>query len=283
MTRARPGPARKILEIDGQRFRELVENLARNVLTMRLEELSKTRIYLAPAAPVGRVYSVEVRVPRCWRQGGRGTVSVIVGASSIELGVSCGGTPPAPPARHGIALIDADRQSAYTTPGLLYGLYRVLYRNLGTGAAPLLWLAREAGGRGDVEMAGVLERLHAILEASGGVVEEVELEDPVRAVAEEVRQRAEEAAHLLRMAREAARRGDTERLERLLSIDVITAGRVRISLGDIVRHLAGEADANVFQVLNYPVITGEHELSLVDIYGVFVETAEHLNLEIQSW
>jgi len=283
LARIRSGAAGLVLQAEEGRFRGLVEHLARNVITMRLEELSGTKIYLGSATPAERGYSVRAEVPRCWRQGGRGTASVAVGASGIELEVNCGGAPPAPLARHGIALIDAGKLAAYTTPGLLYGLYRLLYRDLGAGAGVLRRLAVEARKKNDAEVAGVLERLCEILGVSSGIVGEVEREDPVRAVAEEVKGRAEEALHLLRAAKEAARRGDTERLERLLSIDIIVAGRVRISLGDIVHHLAGERNSNVAQVLYYPVITaGEHELSLVDIYGVFVEAAERLGLEVQK-
>jgi len=283
LARTRSGAAELVLQVEERRFRELVENLVRNVLTMRFEELSRTRIYLGSVALVERGYSVRARLTYCKRYGGRGTVSVTVGVSSIELRVECSGTPPVPPARHGTALIDADRQSAYTTPGLLYGLYRLLYRNLGTGADPLLWLAREARGKGDAEVAGVLERLHAVLEASGGIVEEVEREDLAKAVADEVEGRVEESVHLLRAAKEAAKRGDTRRLEALLGMDVITApgGAVRVTLGDILRYLAGERVGSVEWVLNYPVIVAESELALIDIYGVFVEAAEHLNLGVQ--
>jgi len=146
-------------------------------------------------------------------------------------------------------------------------LHEFLYGELGTGARPLLELAKRAEEAGDKDMAGILKKLYAVMEASGDVIEEIKqgyrAEVPEEAV--------ERAVELLRRAKEAARKGDLERLNRLLDTPVIESGWARITLYDIITE-------------GYPVrevYEGRDYLERADIYDAIITAAEHFGLEVR--
>jgi len=281
---------RWVLNTDEERFRELVRELARKDIAAELYDrlywLGKTRIVLGSGAgiPTGREYRVEADLPPC-RQGhgsGRGTVYFTRDIGYLYLGYQCAAGAPGTAMRAGYISPEGEVK---TRPEWLYGLHSLLYRRLGTGARPLLDLARQAEQAGDREVASVLRRLYAILEASKDIVEEIRGADyswDAEEEAREVERRVGRAVELLRRAKEAARKKDTEELERLLDAFVLKWLGVR--LHEVARHIGGGIKSRrVEDALRLYTVEPRHLLKAIDTFDVFVTVAEHFGLEVERW
>jgi len=286
--------ARRVLEVDEESFKVVVRELARSELFAkhytRKNRLADTHIVLGHIRKSGKGYVPVVDVadvPLCRENygDGRGVFHVDVTAFGLELRFHC-------IAGHtslGMSAATMDNGQATVSPWRLYRLHEFLYKELGTGARPLLELARKAEEEGGGDVAGVLRKLYAILEASGDIVREIEQADYSRVAEEEVEKqaerKAEEALRLLRRAKELARKGDTKGLRELLEgIKVIEAQPRGITLDDIIYYLRTGWEDNIKNLLStYPYTPWMLNIVLreEDIYDVFITVAEHLGLEIK--
>jgi len=289
--------SRRVLEVDEESFKWFVRELAkeefRGSLYARKDELGTSSIILgAGMPPEGVLGKVVVDAPLCKSEvygGGRGIVDVVVTKLGMVLRVFCGTTPANLFDIVSLNIVYISRPTAenYITPMSLYDLYRLLYKEAGVGARPLLELARQAEEEGDKGTAGVLRRLYAILEASKDIIEEIGEADYGEAREQEkktVERKVEEALDLLRKAKEAARRGDEAGLKMLLDETIFqTQKYTQIRLSDIIDHLAGERkrEGGIWELFNAiqedPVIA----LKIADIYDAFITAAEHFGLEVR--
>jgi len=281
--------AKRILEVDEERFKELVRELARSELIKRhnnrRSRLADTRIVLGHIRRGVRRYEAVVKAQSCREDygGGQGVFYVYVTAvvHELKLGFRC----IASYISHSVetAIIWDDGQVT-TSPWRLYYLYYFLYKWVGIGTRPLLDLAKKTEEEGDREVAGILRKIYAILEVSKDIVREIEEADYSSAetgLEKEVERKTREVVELLKRAKELARRGNTEGLRGLLDIEVVESPR--ITLSDIINHLRTGQEYNINFLLStyrpYTSILGT--LREEDIYDAILTAAEHFGLEIR--
>jgi len=318
-----PVNAGAVLNASEDLFRDLVREIARmevnilvaNIYTERLKDLETYNIELSEAGPLeGVEYSVDVEIPVCHRYYGNnhGTISVVSKYKYLLLGVKCKGSPrlydyvmgAGSYLLHTSKLVTTleDEYNLYRklviTPNEAYNLYKLLYKELGTGARPLLELAKKAEQAGDREVAGILRKLYALLETSKDIIEEIEQADYSQVVSkiasEMVERRVEEAVELLRQAKEAAKRGDIEELEVLLGTGLFktpTPEIITITLRDIIDYLSREAGETIADHMLWrgfskiieeeiaEIITAE-VMKRIDILDALITAAEHFGLYV---
>lgn len=283
--------ARLVLGTDETRFRGFVGELVRRAMSrsFRLfnDELGSTVIALGRAALADKEYKeyvVDAGVPVCQRGpgGGRGSLSISIrgrgpGGGSVHLCVLCGGAPVWGPAE--VAAVTGQGVFAVRLKDLLQ-LYRLFYKELGTGADVLLDLAKRAGEAGDKDMDKILTRLYLLLGTSASMVEEeVEAKQAAysQAARAEVERWVEEAVHVLRLAKRAARRGDTKELENMLGAPVIDTPQYVITLGDILGHMAGKRNPTIDGLLRDDTLADPaEEMKTTDTLRVFMITADYI-------
>jgi len=292
-----PEQAKSVLEVDEERFRGFVEDLVLRAIDKRKTDLGDREIVLGRSGQGCRtsycVYCVTTAIPYCKEKyhDDTGIISIYVNVRGLVMLVDTYCSTTAKPytkytkieAYTNIETFPFAKLSStiiYTRPYMIYSLYKHLYKELGIGARPLLELAKKAEEEGDKEMAGILRKIYAILEASKDIIREIEEADYSQA--------AEEAVKLLRETKNAAMAGDTERLSRLLGRAVIDIGGRSVTLGDIVDHLAGEGNKEIENLLNMLPSPAYHVprdpealLKLVDIYDAIITVAEHFGLEVR--
>jgi len=302
------------LNTDEERFRELVRELVRRAIFLsqcydRLEQLARayavlgsirpderkyggygTMIMAAPGGgvihveAVERIYEAIAEVPLCRERygSGQGVFYAIVTGIWLKLECRCvaGGVGIRPDRTStGAAIIRHDGLVEMRLLPRLYDLYKFFYKEVGTGARPLLDLADQAEKRGDEGVAGVLKRLYALLEASKGTFSEIEQKDysGVEAAVDEreVEKRVEEAVEILRKAKELAREGDTDRL-----ISFVIDNRLVLSqwfiiwLNEIVRYLKRGKEMTIEGILAEDIGEVVRE---IDIHSAALAVAERLS------
>jgi len=296
---------RRVLGVDEEGFKEVTREFAREELLMehdtRRRRLADAGIVLGSVEQVPvrrREYEAVAEVPLCReRHGdGKGVFRVVLdgawGAMLLYLEHRCEEDADGASGRvEDICYVYGGK--AYTEPHMLYALYEFLYKELGTGARPLLELARKAEEEGGGDVAGVLKKVYAILEASKDIIEEIEKADYSGVVAElerEAEKRVERAIKLLREAKEVAGRGDTSRLKELLYTPVFEVGG-RTETGVVVREHIWLDDIidELYKAKHRPRAGGkkedaavpEHILKEEDIYEAILTVAEHFGLEVE--
>jgi len=283
-----PEITRIVLETDEELFRVFAQWLAKNKLLRpyftREGWLMSTDIVLGYARPDEGRYETEVESPLCRERYGSswGVFSIAILATTLRLGLRCA-------AGHkdeydvAVAYVRSSGETT-THPPEFYILYHFLYRHVGTGARPLLDLAEKAEQAGDKGLADMLKRLYALLEASKDIIEEIEKMDyshiEVR-VKREIEGIAKRATELLREAKEAARKGDREELDRLLNTAAINITGYRIKLGSMITELY---DRFIYDI-DYPhhrkIASAVRALKRADIYEAIITVAEHFGLEVK--
>jgi len=309
--------ARMILNTDEEKFREFVRELVRRAIFLsqcydRLERLARAYVVLGSIRPderkyggygtiimiapggeviyveaIERMYEAIAEVPLCRERygSGQGVFYAIVTGDQLKLECRCvaGGVSIRPTGTStGVAVIwhDGLVEMRLRT---LYDLYKFFYKEVGTGARPLLDLAEQAEERGDREVAGVLKRLYALLEASKGTISEVEQKDysGVEAAVDEreVEKRVEEAVELLRKAKELAREGDTERLIGFVTDNKLVLSRWYIIwLNEIVRYLERGKGVAIEEILAEDIGEVAREIG---ICNMALTMAERLGLAVR--
>jgi len=291
-----PELARRVLGVDEERFRGFIEDLVLRAIDKREADLLIAGIVLGGLGRGGGIkYSATTAIPYC-REKYRtdtGIVSINKKGSFVMLDIFCSTkAKPSTRIKTDIVIFDFWRAGSMavtipvTTPERLYYLYEYLYRRLGIGAGPLLDLAREAEAEGDRETASTLRKLYTLLEASGNIIREIEEKDYEQVAEKEVIEKADNAVELLREAREAARKGDTEKLSKLLGKVALEVEGRRATLGGIIDHLAGkgseEVESLVEMLSDYSAPDDPKDLlERIDIYEAVITVAEHLGLEVE--
>jgi len=307
-----------ILNTDEERFREFVRELVRRAILIsqcydHIERLARAYVVLGSirpderkyggygtiivAAPGGgvihveaieRMYEAIAEVPLCRERysNSQGVFYAIVTGVHLKLECRCvaGGVGIRPAGTStGVAIIRHDGLVEMRLLWTLYDLYKFFYKEIGTGARPLLDLADQAEKRGDEGVAGVLKRLYTLLEASKGTISEIEQKDysSVEAAVDEreVEKRVEEAVGLLRKAKELAKEGNTERLIGFVIDNKLVLSRWYIIwLDEIVRYLETGRGMAIEEILSEDI--GEI-VKEIDICNAALTVANLLGLEVR--
>lgn len=281
-----------VLDTGEERFRELVRELARRAqYHIRRDRLRFSVIILGSIRPGERKYGAIVEAPLCGQRYGDGQGIFYVNVDQylmnyfrfMNLEFNCAADRSGKPIR-GVAAYILLNGWVVTDPLRLYNLYKILYKEVGTGARPLLELAGQAEANGDREAANALKKIYAILEASKDIIGEIEQGDysnvKVGVDERELELKVDEAVELLIKAKKLAREGDITRLRDLLRhSEIVVTPRYTISLEDII---LGKRLWDLIEELSAysPKDLGE-VLREADIYDAIITVAEYFGLKVE--
>jgi len=306
---ARPGlkekplseTARRVLEIDEGSFTEYVRELTRRALTAykvldRKKRLKKMAIALGTIRPeqIRRDYEISsTEIPYCQEQYGdsRGAISAYIDFIVFGFGYGC-----LAKTRHDDETnddendddVDMTVDAAYINrnmevmarPSMLYDLYKFFYKELGTGARPLLELAEKAEQEGDKEVADVLRRIYALLEASKGIIREIEQKDysgvKVEIDESEVERKVEEAVSIIARAKWLAKYGSLANFIDLVTNSFALSPLHEPTIRQLIYSATGEG-----RLLRFTRRELEETIREADIYDTIIRIAEQLGLEVK--
>jgi len=278
-----------ILNTDEEKFRNFVRELVRRAISLSkcFDHIERMRVYvvLGSIRPGERKYEAIFELPLCRERYGnsQGVFYAIVTKYYLTLGCRCAaGSVDIRPTGTVTATIRHDGLVEMGLLWTLYDLYKFFYKEIGTGARPLLDLAEQAEKRNDEGVTGVLKRLYTLLEASKDTISEIEQKDysGVEVVDErEVEKKVEEAVELLRKAKELAKEGNTERLISFVIDNKLVLSRWYIIwLNEIVRYLETGRGVAIEEILSEDI--GEI-VKKVDICNAALTVANLLGLEVR--